>query len=685
MSTTTTNNFTINGIIDTNNSLIDNINTIATAATSWVTYDYTTGKWSVIINKVASSIKSFDDSNIIGNIDIIQTDLTGLYTGVTIEYPDKDLRNQTDIITLEVDSSQLFQTESEKILSLSFPIINNSIQAEYVGAVELNQNRLDKVIQFSTDYTSIGLKAGDVIDITNTTYGYTNKKFRITKLTEVDADDGTIVINITALEYDDAVYTSNQLWYEYRTRQTGILPRITNTRLDSMDDNDFLGTFGRLIGANVITGLLDWVLSEGEDGIKKAIIKTSEDIAEDALLCAGKPKVNIVGPTSQCGNGAIVLDMTTANTGCGTMKLPYTITGVDAADINVPLKGDITFTDGTAQFSITTNQSAIGKTLVFKIYCSTYSTTISAEEPESYTITANKTTLSECEELTFYLTAVEAASTNVPYTITGITSDDLADGSAPLSGNFILGPEDAYCTRTSSITLSFSKVVPEGTETIHIDVKNGAASMDVSLTDGASYSVSAAPGTITEGQSTTITCNIVGMADGVSVPYVISDYSGRVSTALTGTVVNNNGTASLTVNTIDDQLVQGSGAFTIKFGPTTGYGICYGQVTVYINDNDEATTCTFIDIPATWCLNLVNNVPVSVYACTTIKVYEDANGVDVPTALTITNGTISISSTTKVSTLSNVGGIAVNVPSGGFGISGTHVTATEFTTVYKLE
>jgi hypothetical protein len=58
--------------------------------------------------------------------------------------------------------------ELDKKLTIQLDCINNPIQAADVGAVELNQNRVDKIIQFKTDYTSLGLKAGDLIDVTNT-------------------------------------------------------------------------------------------------------------------------------------------------------------------------------------------------------------------------------------------------------------------------------------------------------------------------------------------------------------------------------------------------------------------------------------------------------------------------------------------------------------------------------------
>jgi len=42
---------------------------------------------------------------------------------------------------------------------------------------------------------------GDIIDITNSTLGFTNKLFRIITVAEVESDNG-LQSEITALEYD---------------------------------------------------------------------------------------------------------------------------------------------------------------------------------------------------------------------------------------------------------------------------------------------------------------------------------------------------------------------------------------------------------------------------------------------------------------------------------------------------
>lgn len=234
MTTFVSNLFAINGVISTDKSVMDNLNTMCSAAGAYLTYDISEGKWSVIINRPGTSVASFDDSNILGGINISGTGVSELYNAVTIEFPHKDLRDQTDYIDFEIDSADRFPNELDNRLNISIECVNDPIQAGYIAASELKQSRVDKIIEFRTDYTNLGLKAGDLIDVTNSVYAYTNKMFRIIKVEE--ADEEGLVISISALEYDANVYSTAGLIRKIREKKTGIVPKDANTAITRSDN-----------------------------------------------------------------------------------------------------------------------------------------------------------------------------------------------------------------------------------------------------------------------------------------------------------------------------------------------------------------------------------------------------------------------------------------------------------------
>lgn len=215
--------YSINGVVDTKKTVMQNIETLASAAGTWLSYDNYEGKWSFIINRAGDSIASFDDSNILGPITLNGTGLNDLYNSVKIEFPHIDLNDQKDFVQIDVLESSRNSNEPDNTLNLQYDIINNPVQAEIIALQELKQSRVDKVITFVTDFSQLGIKPGDIIDVTNSYYGFSAKKFRIISVADSDTDEGNIELKITALEYDDNVYSTDDLSQFTVTNSTGIV------------------------------------------------------------------------------------------------------------------------------------------------------------------------------------------------------------------------------------------------------------------------------------------------------------------------------------------------------------------------------------------------------------------------------------------------------------------------------
>lgn len=227
--------FSINGVVDTGQSCMSNLEKLFTAAGAWITYDISAGKWSFTIKQSGSSVMDFNDTNIIGGISVSSTGITDLYNKCTISYPHKDLTDKTDQVDVEIPTAQRYNDEIDNTLIIQSELINDPIQAQFMATVELKQNRLDTVIKFTSDYTALGLKAGDIITVTAEVYGYSYKKFRVTSIQEDDTD--VISVSISAMEYNDSVYDTSGLIYTKRDVKTGIIPKSANTVLVTQDQS----------------------------------------------------------------------------------------------------------------------------------------------------------------------------------------------------------------------------------------------------------------------------------------------------------------------------------------------------------------------------------------------------------------------------------------------------------------
>jgi hypothetical protein len=237
------NRYQINGLLDTAQPVFQNIEKLCSAAGSWLSYDIHEGKWGVVINQSGTSIVSFNDSNIIGSISVSGTGLQDLYNQTKVQFPHRELKDSADFVTIEIPSGDRNSNEENNILNITYDIINDPVQAQLLGTIELKQSRVDLVINFQTDFSYINLKAGDVIDVTEDRFGFTNSLFRIITITEVQDDNGALLMQITALQYDANVYSTSDLYKYTRTDANGIItigsigtpgtPQVTKYEIDS--------------------------------------------------------------------------------------------------------------------------------------------------------------------------------------------------------------------------------------------------------------------------------------------------------------------------------------------------------------------------------------------------------------------------------------------------------------------
>lgn len=199
--------YQINGLIDSGAKVYDNIEKICNSAASWLSYNNYEGKWGVIVNRPGTSAATFNDDNILGTVSVSSTGLREMYNNAKVEFPDRELRDGANFVSITLLPNLLNANEIPKPLELSYDIINDPVQAKLLGFIELKQTRVDKVIQFQTDFSKINLKPGDVIDVSNSRLTFASKLFRIISISEVQSD-GALMCDITALEYDSTVYST---------------------------------------------------------------------------------------------------------------------------------------------------------------------------------------------------------------------------------------------------------------------------------------------------------------------------------------------------------------------------------------------------------------------------------------------------------------------------------------------
>lgn len=209
--TTTQPRYRVNGVLDAGQSVLSNIDRIMSACDSWMTYNAALGQWAIVVNKAESVSYAFNDNNIIGDIRVSATDITSSINQIEARFPFKQNKDQASFVNIEIPPELLYPNEPVNKYSITYDLVNDSVQAQYLANRLLEQSREDLIVSFNTTFYGIQVDAGNVISVTNSDYGWTSKPFRVIKVNEVSLPDGTLGAKLELSEYNADVYDDKDI------------------------------------------------------------------------------------------------------------------------------------------------------------------------------------------------------------------------------------------------------------------------------------------------------------------------------------------------------------------------------------------------------------------------------------------------------------------------------------------
>lgn len=209
--TTTIDRFQTNGYINTNRPVLENIDRICRNASTFFTFDGKQGKFKAIPNRAYSSTELancfvLNDDNIVSRIGVQSTELYSLFNSVKVEFADQNRKDQTNTVVVDTPGSERNTGEQDNQLTFRSELVNNNIHATSLANVDLVQSRNGMVIQLDGDFSCLQIDAGDVVKLTNSIYGFSNKLFRVMLSKEKLTAEGMITIDLTLLEYSADIY-----------------------------------------------------------------------------------------------------------------------------------------------------------------------------------------------------------------------------------------------------------------------------------------------------------------------------------------------------------------------------------------------------------------------------------------------------------------------------------------------
>lgn len=195
-----------NNIIDTQQSIFDNIQEIANCFRGY--FPNSDGRLSVASEMESGSVFSFNEDNMVSSITSEVPDRNSRFNRVIVRFPNKannyekdecafpDADSQTEIDWLAEDNG----TTQEKVISVEYTVYK--AEALQLARIAAYVSRYADTITFSATPEANILDVGDVFDVTDSTRGWDARLFRVSDIQY--RDDG--LVNITGVQHENAVY-----------------------------------------------------------------------------------------------------------------------------------------------------------------------------------------------------------------------------------------------------------------------------------------------------------------------------------------------------------------------------------------------------------------------------------------------------------------------------------------------
>jgi hypothetical protein len=202
--------FRFDGVVDTNQSIMSNLQAMAACCDCLLKYNEITGLWGVIVQSPSYSYAmDLNDSNIISSIQVTPLDMVSSYNIAEVKFPDgtdNDSFNSATYNLAVLNPSLMYPNEPVNKQSISLPLVNNSVRAQYLANRFLEGGREDLQVKLTINYSGFQLEAGDLVTLTNVNYFWTAKVFRVSQVVENFEQGGQLTTSLTLMEYNPAIY-----------------------------------------------------------------------------------------------------------------------------------------------------------------------------------------------------------------------------------------------------------------------------------------------------------------------------------------------------------------------------------------------------------------------------------------------------------------------------------------------
>ena len=197
--------YTIDGVVDTANSIKANIETMIGSMAGRLVYSG--GKFEVHAGEYIAPSITVDESQIIGEI-TVQTKQSrrNAFNGVKGVFLSEEDNYILADYPAQISSAYAVQDGDPIYLDMALPYTSNNVRAQRLAKLALFRSRQQEAITIPCNLSALRFKIGDNISVTNTRLGYNQKVFEVVGYAMDFSSGGQIVVNV------DAIETAASIW-----------------------------------------------------------------------------------------------------------------------------------------------------------------------------------------------------------------------------------------------------------------------------------------------------------------------------------------------------------------------------------------------------------------------------------------------------------------------------------------
>ncbi len=234
-------------------SMIDNVKKIMSATRSY--FVYSGGKYKVQIEGTGSSVLTFTEDMIIGGMILQGETKDSRFNRVIARFPDEDEgyhnneaiyppSDETNVPTAYKYATMFADDNNEQLeMEISLNSVTNYYQAEDLAEYVLKKSRNSIGIGFNATSEGTNVVIGDIIKVTYSSFGFSEKEFLVEGITIHPQG----IVGIEAIEYQSSIYTFGSKTQKPDTPTTNlpdpttvqapVLTSITDTAVNVTEGN----------------------------------------------------------------------------------------------------------------------------------------------------------------------------------------------------------------------------------------------------------------------------------------------------------------------------------------------------------------------------------------------------------------------------------------------------------------